>query len=378
MKNSCARGFRRLSARGRFAPVALLSIVSAAPLLLASTAKAATIVACIGEQTTTTTEGATAVQLWPGQLGVLLGNTYQVDNDVMNNGNTVTSGNCVTAASKNPIPAIVVIGPFAEHDYAAGVTEQQWQASYAAVVKQYLDLVPSPDVYVMTPPPGTFAYQSAAEQTFATDVVKPAVLAVAAANPAKVHVVDLFSDTKLVPGAGDGHFTIPQYVEVATLAYNAIKGGGAGGGGAGGAGGSGGAAGSSGAAAGGTAGSSGAATGGTGGAGGSAGTATTGGVATGGVSAGGVSAGGVSTGGVAMGGVTSGGAGTTLAGTGGTGTLPTAGTTAAGTGTAAPTSAASSSDSGGCSFQGSGSKAASASWLVLLGALLVQRRRRRA
>jgi len=45
-------------------------------------------------------------------------------------------------------------------------------------------------------------------------------------------------------------------------------------------------------------------------------------------------------------------------------------------GTAAPTSSASSNDSGGCSFQGSGSKSAGAAWLALLGALLVQRRRR--
>ncbi len=321
MQNSFICGLRTPGAHGRFAPVALLSIVAAAPLLLANTAKAATIVACIGEQTTKTTEGVTADQLWPGQLGVLLGNTYQVDNDVMTNGNTVTSGNCVTAASKNPVPAIVVIGPFAEHDYAAGITEQQWQASYAAVVKQYLDLVPSPDVYVMTPPPGTFVYQNAAEQTFASDVVKPAVLAVAAANPAKVHVVDLFGDTSSCRvrrrPLHDSAIRGGRYARVQRHQRRRCRRrwgrwrrwrrrrrrnrGSAGGGGA---------------ATGGTAGSSGAATGGTGG---SAGSATTGGVSAGGVAAGGVAAGGVSTGGVTTGGAISGSTGTTLAGTGGTG-----------------------------------------------------------
>src|SRR5882724_4053258 len=220
MQNSCVPAFRNLGARGRFTRVALLVSAAAAPLLFANTGRAATIVACIGEQTTKTTDGGvSADKLWPAQLGMLLGNTYQVDNDVVTNANTVMSGTCVTAASKNPVPGIVVIGPFTQLDYAAGITEPQWQTAYAAVVKQYLDLAPSPDVYVMTPPPATFVYQSAAEQTFATDVVKPAVLAVAAANPTKGHVVDLFSDATLVPGAGDGHFTIPQYVKVATLAY---------------------------------------------------------------------------------------------------------------------------------------------------------------
>jgi len=110
MQNSCVRGFRKLGARGRFTRVALLVSGSAAPLLLANTTQAATIVACIGEQTTKTTDGGvTADKLWPAQLGMLLGNTYQVDNDVVTNANTVMSGNCVTAASKNPVPGIVVM-----------------------------------------------------------------------------------------------------------------------------------------------------------------------------------------------------------------------------------------------------------------------------
>src|SRR5882724_6338459 len=207
-------------------------------------AAAATTVACIGEQTTLTTDGGImASRLWPAVLGTLLGASYTVGNDVMINSNTVTSGNCVTATSKAGPPKLVVIGPFAEHDYAAGISEATWQADYQRVVNQYLALTPAPTVYVMTPPPMTFLYQSPAEQTFAANVVKPAVLAVAAAT-ANVHVIDLFSDAKLATGAGDGHFTVAQHAEVAQLAYTAIKGTSGGSGGAGGASGAGGMAGS--------------------------------------------------------------------------------------------------------------------------------------
>jgi MYXO-CTERM domain-containing protein len=338
------------------------------PLLIGSLshiAAAATTVACIGEQTTKPGEGVTAAQMWPAVLGTLLGATYTVGNDVMNNGNTVTAGDCVTAASKAGPPGIVVIGPFAEHDYAAGLTETVWQADYQKVVNQYLALMPPPTVYVMTPPPAAFVYQSAAEQTFATDVVKPAVLAVAAAT-ANVHVIDLFSDSKLATGAGDGHFSVANHAEVAQLAYNAIKGIAGGNGGAGGAGGA-----SAGAGAGGTTsgGSSGAATGG----------ASTGGAGTGGAS--GANTGGTSAAGAAVGGS----AGATVASAG---SVATAGSAAIAGGAGAPSiggsggspssEPASSSDSSGCAIVAHSATRSPAGWLALLGgALLLGRRRRR-
>ena len=133
-----------------------------APLLIAGlsqVAAAATTVACIGEQTTLTTDGGImADQLWPSVLGTLLGASYTVGNDVTTNANTVKSGNCVTATSKAGPPNLVVIGPFAEHDYAAGISEATWQADYQKVVNEYLALTPAPTVYVMTPPPMSFVY----------------------------------------------------------------------------------------------------------------------------------------------------------------------------------------------------------------------------
>jgi hypothetical protein len=339
-----------------------------APLLIAGlspTAAAATTVACIGEQTTLTTDGGiTQNELWPAVLGTLLGASYSVGNDVMTNGNTVTSGNCVTAASKAGPPGIVVIGPFAEHDYAAGITEATWQADYQKVVNQYLALVPPPTVYVMTPPPMSFVYQSAAEQTFAADVVKPAVLAVAAAT-ANVHVVDLFDDAKLATGGGDGHFTVAEHAEVAQLAYNAIKGSGGGSGGAGGA------AGAAGAGAGGTAGST------NGGASGAA----SGGASVAGAGLGGAS--GAETG--AAGGVA--GSAGSLAANAGSGESGVAGSAAVaggagvaslgGSAGALSSEPAASSQPSGCAVALHSATRSSAGWLALLGGALWLGRRRR-
>ena len=202
---------------------------AAAPCGLPTSQDAGTpiLVSCIGEQTTFTTETGPVTECWPTALGALLGAGYMVGNDVVMNANTVLSGNCVTPASKDPVPNIVIIGPFAEHDYMAmtpPATELQFRAAYQNVVNAYLALTPPPSVYVMTPPPAAFVYPLAAEQTFAVDVVRPAVLAVAAATP-RVHVVDLFDDAVLGETpymAGDGHFGAAGQAEVAKLAYRAL------------------------------------------------------------------------------------------------------------------------------------------------------------
>jgi hypothetical protein len=190
-----------------------------------------TTVACIGEQTTFSGDGPYDLNgapnlalLWPGVLQTLLGTTYTVTNDVTNNGNTISSGNCVTAMSKAGPPDIVIIGPFAEHDYTAALTETAWQADYQKVVNEYLALTPAPTVYVMTPPPKTFVYQNgAAEENFATDIVLPAVKAVQMAT-AGVKLIDLSTDTLLATSDGDGHFTVPESAEVAKVAYGVITG----------------------------------------------------------------------------------------------------------------------------------------------------------
>jgi MYXO-CTERM domain-containing protein len=231
-------------------------------------------------------------------------------------------------------------------------------------VNQYLALTPPPTVYVMTPPPASFVYQSAAEQTFASDVVKPAVLAVAAAT-ANVHVIDLFSDAGLATGAGDGHFTVAEHAAVAQLVYDAIKGSPAGSGGAGG---GGGAAGMT---------SGGATNGGASGA--AAGSASVGGAGLGGAS--GAETGGTSAAGAAIGGS----AGATVASAGSVATAGSAaiagsaGAALVGGSVGSPSSQpASSADSSGCSIVAHSTTRSPAGWLALLGgALLLGRCRRR-
>jgi len=287
--------------------IGLLLALSSAGVSVAKGAFAAnTTVACIGEQTTYSGDGPYDLNgapnlalLWPGVLQTLLGTTYTVTNDVTDNGNTISSGNCVTAMSKAGPPDIVIIGPFAEHDYTAALTETAWQADYQKVVNEYLALTPAPTVYVMTPPPKTFVYQNgAAEENFATDIVLPAVKAVQMAS-AGVKLIDLSTDTLLATSDGDGHFTVPESAEVAKVAYGVITGNAGGG--------------SSGS-------SSGAASGGTSGA------------------ASGTSSGSASTGAVATAGSTS---GTTVAsGTGSAGTGTPASGSMASAGTATPSSGA--------------------------------------
>lgn len=371
----------------RFLHHALVAALPVAGLLVTKNAAAVTTIACIGEQTTSSTDDGPVTNCWPGQLATLLGASYNVGNDVVvnnvgSNGNTVTAGNCVTAASKAGPPNIVIIGPFAEHDYAAGITEATWQADYLKVVEEYLALTPPPTIYVMTPPPAAFVYQSAAEQTFATTVVQPAVVAVAAAKNLKV--IDLFSDTALGGAAdmgGDGHFSTAGALEVAKLAEAVITGGAT-------TGGSGASTGTSGT-------SSGTATTGTSAGTGTATTGTTAGTgtATTGTSAG---TGTATTGTTTTTGTSEPTSGATQAtagsspsstsgtGTSGTGTTPTSGSTTASTGSTAPTSGTGTEsdttgtpkNSSGCTLGPAGSSSAAAGLLSLLGLALVVSRKR--
>jgi hypothetical protein len=171
---------------GRFGQLAILFVVPVASGLVAKSASAAMIVNCIGEQTTITTEGSTSVQNWPAVLGGLLGTTvYTVHNDGVNAGKVTdvpAATSALNPASLTGPPNIVIIGPYAEHDYVATLTEATWQADYKKLVDAYLALTPAPEIYVMTPPPAAFVYQSAAEQTFASTIVRTAVLAVAAGD----------------------------------------------------------------------------------------------------------------------------------------------------------------------------------------------------
>jgi hypothetical protein len=371
------------SRRGQLALLAGLSI-AATP---AANAAAPKIVNCIGEQTTITTEGSTAAQNWPAVLGGLLGADYTVHNDGVNAG-TVAAGTAKSTSSLMGPPDIVIIGPFAEHDYSATLTEATWQADYKNLVDAYLALTPAPTVYVMTPPPAAFVYQSAAEQTFATTIVKPAVLAVAAGDntPAKtLKVIDLFDDMALgtaADSAGDGHFNPAGMTEVAQLAYKCVAMGmcgagtstgaaGAGGGTAGGPG-TAGATGAAGTGAGGATGTAGAP--GTAGATGTAGAPGTAGAVGGTAGAG---AGGATTGASgAMGGDTAGTTGTAGA-VGASGTAGAGSSTAGASGSAG--AGATRSSGGGCAVSGRSTSGAVAGLLVAMAlGVPAWRRRRRA
>jgi hypothetical protein len=370
---------------GVLTTVALAGVASAA---------APIVVNCIGEQTTTTAEGSTTAENWPPVLGGLLGTGYTVNNDGVNAG-TVIAGSAESASSKMGTPGIIVIGPFAEHDYAANITQDAWTTAYKKLVDDYLALTPQPEVYVMTPPPAAFVYQSAAEQTFATGIVKTAVLSVAGGNNSgnkQLKVIDLFGDAKLVATAdvaGDGHFSAAGMAEVAKLAYDCIAmnmcGSGAsstgtagtsgGTGGAGGAGGAGGTVGTTGTA--GTAGGTG--TTGTAGDTGTTGTAGMAGTTTGTAGTGGTTTGTAgdtgTTGTSGTTGTTTGTAGDTgtTTGTGGTGT----GTAGTGGGAAGTSGATPSRSSGGCAVAGGPATGAIASLLVALALAAPAWRRRR-
>lgn len=370
----------------RFAGLVVGGAVVGVSMLLATTASGANIVVnCIGEQTTTTTEGSTAAQNWPQVLGGLLGAGYTVNNDGVNAG-TVVAGTAKSASSLTGMPGIIVIGPFAEHDYAATITEATWQTDYENLVDAYLALTPVPKVFVMTPPPAAFVYQSAAEQTFATTIVKTAVLAVAAAK--NLTVIDLFDDTALGAAgdmAGDGHFNPMGMAEVAKLADEAITGtGGTGSSGASTGSSSGtssgattGASGGTGAGTGASAGSSGESTGATTGTPGGTGTpAETGATPTSGVSAATGTPGGAGTTTGAASGTTpvTGGSGEP-AGTGGGGTGTNNGASA-GTGGGTTATQGTQQSTSGCTMGAAGSSGAAAGVLSLMGlAFIVSRKR---
>jgi MYXO-CTERM domain-containing protein len=216
----------RKSPKGKLAVLVAAAGVSLCAVKTASAAD--TVINCIGEQTTITGEGLTSPnQQWPEVLEAMLGTGYTVNNDGVNTGKVI-DGTAKSASSLMGNPNIVIIGPFTEHDYAANITETAWQTAYQNLVEAYTGLASAPKVYVMTPPPAAFVYQSDAEQTFAVSVVKTAVLAVAQAKG--LTVIDLFDDASLgmasaqPTGNPDGHFSPSGMAEVAKDAYMVLMG----------------------------------------------------------------------------------------------------------------------------------------------------------
>jgi hypothetical protein len=395
---------------------------------LASAARAATKISCVGEQSTHSGHPAAgAGHEWPDELGTLLGAAYTVDNDgdnthssvlmndtgatpapYTNNGgsyaNPANAGIAATGgggfARSIMSPDIVVIGPWGMHDYlmATGnnlaLTQQRFEQDYDYLVGIYDKLANKPKIYLMTPLPFPAGGNvSTGTQDYMKNAILPAVKDVATKRG--LPLIDAYAAFMAAPAtpallASDGGVNLAgtqklAAMVVAALGASSTGGGGAGGGGAGGtAGGGGGSNGTAGAGgasgtAGGTAGTTGTGTAGTTGTGtaGTTGTGTAGSTGTGTAGSTGTGTAG-STGTTGAGGSidTTGGSGST-----GTGTAGSTTTGAAGTGGGTPTGAAGAASgqrtsSGGCSVSGGGSAYAFVVMIMAAVVLAATRRRR--
>jgi MYXO-CTERM domain-containing protein len=220
--------------------------------------------------------------MWPAELQTLLGNAYNVVNDGGDTNGTVLrqTDYCATSAGDGPADPvttgaengahtacaqqcanaplgcyldsktadIVVIGPFAEHDYRVVdsclgadpniATEATFEAAYEALVSSYLAITPTPpEVYVTTPillPNLPFSPTVAPKaEAYITNVILPAVRAVAANH--HLPVVDLYTafldaddagnNGTYFKGGGDGQTNPAGEQEIANLVAASIMGG---------------------------------------------------------------------------------------------------------------------------------------------------------
>jgi hypothetical protein len=224
---------KNVSAGGRQSRVLGLLALSAISISMVRRAEAApTVVKCIGEQTTKTTEMSPN---WPAQMQTDLGATYTITNDG-DGGGTVVAGSkggthTFRTATNMPYkdslmsPDIVVIGPWAEHDeiaVEAGADASHFQADYDALVMDYLSLAKKPCVIVTTSVVIPTYQRNPATDMLVTNTIEPAVLAVAKAH--NLPVVDLY--TPFMGQAAwlgvDGHFTAAGAVQAAKLVEAAL------------------------------------------------------------------------------------------------------------------------------------------------------------
>src|SRR5262249_17331175 len=141
-------------------------------LALASAARAATKVSCVGEQSTHSGHPAAGdvAHEWPGELGMMLGAAYTVDNDGDNGHSSVLMNDCgatpapytnnggcyanpanagITAtggggfARSTMAPDVVIIGPWGMHDYlmamgnTLALTQARFETDYDYLVGIY-------------------------------------------------------------------------------------------------------------------------------------------------------------------------------------------------------------------------------------------------
>jgi len=207
-----------------------ITAVSLFAVSVAGTASAAAIrVVTPGEQNTQSGENGCAATpckggTWlhyPELLAASLGAGYSV----VNNGDggavlgcdaatvAAAGGNSICAPggnytkSINPLPDIVIIGPFGEHDQRIVVgdtalyDEPTFEAAYDGLVTNYLNLSSHPKVYMMTPIDITPTWNGAATtlgtgKDIVMDIMLPAALAVATKH--NLVVIDTY--TAMSPG----------------------------------------------------------------------------------------------------------------------------------------------------------------------------------
>jgi hypothetical protein len=400
-------------ARVKSAVVVPVAITAASlfAVSMAGTATAAAIrVVTPGEQNTQSGENGCAAAPcmnghwlhYPELLSASLGAGYSV----VNNGDggavlgcdaataAAAGGNSICAAggnytkSINPLPDIVIIGPFGEHDQRIVVgdtalyDEPTFEAAYDGLVTNYLNLSSHPKVYMMTPIDITPTWNGAATtlgagKDIVMDIMLPAALAVATKH--SLVVIDTY--TAMSPGGvidaaydpADGQVNSAGQQKMAAMILAAIESD-AGAGGAG----SGSSAGSASGATSGT--TSGASTGATAGAG-TGGSGVASGTTTGGTGTTTGAETGTSTGGSGSVGTGSASGSVVSSGAGGTGE-PTSGTAtggggASGAGSQAGAETATSSSKSGCALTGvKGSAEGAALALLSLGIVASVRRRR--
>src|SRR5580658_9684861 len=122
-------------------------------------------------------------------------------------GNSICTAGGNYSKSINPLPDIVIIGPFGEHDQRIVATdmalydEMTFEAAYDGLVTNYLNLSSHPKVYMMTPIDITPTWNGAATtlgagKDIVMDIMLPAALAVATKH--NLVVIDTY--TAMSPG----------------------------------------------------------------------------------------------------------------------------------------------------------------------------------
>jgi acyl-CoA thioesterase-1 len=165
-------------------------VLALATLLTTHLARAATIVACVGDSITA---GA-----WPGKLGTLLGNTYTTNNygvsgtTLLKNGDVPYWNTQQFKDSHTVMPNIVVImlGTNDSKPQNWGTHSGEYVGDYEALIDSYTALASKPRIFLNLPPPAGTNGFGISGMIIETEIL-PLVKQVA--NQKGVATIDIFS-----------------------------------------------------------------------------------------------------------------------------------------------------------------------------------------